>query len=184
MNQVVSRPPGRPRSEASREAILDAAYWQTIERGYAATTPDSIAKAAGAGKQTLYRWWPGKAAIVLDALAQKTRERIDRPMDAAIRAGDLHGYLRAAFAALATIGPALRCLMAEAQTDPEILNAFRRHFVEPRCDGLRLLLERRIASPAEREILVEAIDGAIWRRLLLGEALDNSFAAALAAIVK
>jgi len=184
MNEAVSRPPGRPRSEASREAILDAAYWQTIERGYSAVTPDSIAKAAGAGKQTLYRWWPGKAAVVLDALALKARARIDRPMDAAIRAGDLNSFLRAAFAALTTTGPALRCLMAEAQSDPDILSGLRRHFVEPRCDGLRRLLEQRVPSPTERETLVEAIDGAIWRRLLLGESLDNSFGAALAAIVK
>jgi AcrR family transcriptional regulator len=184
MTEAVSRPPGRPRSEASREAILDAAYWQTIERGYSAVTTDSIAKAAGAGKQTLYRWWPGKAAIVLDALAQKARARIDRPMEAAIRAGDLHGYLRAAIAALTTTGPALRCLMGEAQGDPDILSGLRRHFVEPRCDGLRRLLEQRVASPTEREILVEAIDGAIWRRLLLGEPLDGAFAAALAATVK
>ena len=84
MNQAVPRPPGRPRSDASRDALLDAAYWQTIERGYAQVTPDSIARAAGAGKQTLYRWWPGKAAIVLDALAHKARARIDRPMDAAM----------------------------------------------------------------------------------------------------
>ena len=182
MNPSAPRAPGRPRSDASREAILDAAYWQTIERGYGAVTPDSIARAAGAGKQTLYRWWPGKAAIVLDALAQKTRARIDRPMEAAIRSGDLLGFLQASFAALTTVGPALRCLMAEAQSDADILDGFRRHFVEPRRDGLRRVLEPRVASPAERETWVEAIDGAIWRRLLLGERLDNGFAAALAAI--
>jgi AcrR family transcriptional regulator len=184
MNEAIVRPPGRPRSDASREAILDAAYWQTIELGYGAVTTGSIARAAGAGKQTLYRWWPGKAAIVLDALARKARERIDRPMEAAIRAGDLHGYLRSAVGALTTIGPALRCLMGEAQADPDLLNGLRRHFVEPRSDGLRRLLEQRIPSPAEREIAVETIDGAIWRRLLLGDRLDGEFVAALARSVK
>ena len=183
MNQAIRRSPGRPGSDASREALLDAAYWQTIERGYAAVTPDSIANAAGAGKQTLYRWLPGKAAIVLDALAQKARARIDRPMDAAIRAGDVLAFLRAAFAALTTTGPALRCLLAEGQGDPDILDGFRRHFVEPRCDGLRRVLEHRIISPTERDTLVEAIDGAIWRRMLLGGKLDNDFATALAALV-
>src|SRR5580692_7378875 len=93
-----NRPPGRPRSEASRGAILDAAYWQTKERGYPAVTAASIAKAAGAGKQTLYRWWPSKAAVILDAFAQKSRERIDRPQEAAIRSGDLLNFLRAVFA--------------------------------------------------------------------------------------
>ena len=184
MNEPIIRPPGRPRSEASRDAILDAAYWQTIERGYHAVTTESIAKAAGAGKQTLYRWWPGKAAIVLDALAQKARERIDRPMEAAIRAGDLHAYLRGTIAALTTIGPALRCLMGEAQADPDILSSLRGHFVEPRCNALRLLLEQRVTSPTHRETLVEAIDGAIWRRLLLGDRLDNAFAAVLVESLK
>jgi AcrR family transcriptional regulator len=173
---------GRPRSEASRDAILDAAYWQTMERGYAAVTAESIAKAAGAGKQTLYRWWPSKAAVILDALVEKGRTRIDRPQEAAIRAGDLLGFLRAVFAALAVNGAALRHLMAEAQSDARLRVLLRDRLVEPRRDSLRRVLEARIPDAARREAMIAAIYGAVWYRLLLDEPLDDSLASQLAAL--
>jgi AcrR family transcriptional regulator len=176
------RAPGRPRSEASREAILDAAYWRTIERGYAAVTAESIARAAGAGKQTLYRWWPSKAAVILDAFAEKGRARIDRPREAAVRAGDLFGFLRAVFAAFAVNGPALRHLMADAQSDPELRVLLRDRLIEPGRDTLRRVLEARIPDAARREAMVAAIYGAVWYRLLLDEPLDDPFAAQLAAL--
>jgi len=182
MSDASNRLPGRPRSDASREAILDAAYWQVLERGYGAVTAQAIAKAAGAGKQTLYRWWPSKGAVVLEAFAAKMRERIDRPQEAAIRAGDVALYLRSLFANSAAGHPALRLLLAEAQSDAKLLAAFRARIVEPRLEALRLVLERRVPDPAVRGAVVEAIDGAIWRRLLLGDALDEAFARQLAAL--
>ena len=89
MSESSPRPPGRPRSAASRAALLDAAYWQVVERGYGSVTAGAIAAAAGAGKQTLYRWWPSKGRLVLAAFAAKAHERIDRPREAAIRAGEV-----------------------------------------------------------------------------------------------
>jgi AcrR family transcriptional regulator len=182
MNEGPKRAPGRPRSEASREAIVDAAYWQTMERGYAAVTAESIAKTAGAGKQTLYRWWPSKAAIILDAFAQKGRLRIDRPQEAAIRAGDIQNFLRAALAAFAASGPVLRHLIAEAQSDAGLRASLQTRLIEPRRDALRRALEVRIVDAARRETLVAAIDGALWQRLLLDEPLDEAFAVQLAAL--
>jgi AcrR family transcriptional regulator len=179
---AIRRAPGRPRSEASREAILDAAYWQTMERGYAAVTAESIARAAGAGKQTLYRWWPSKAAVILDALVEKGRTRIDRPQEAAIRAGDLFGFLRAAFAAFAANGAVLRHLMAEAQSDARLRGLLRDRLVEPRRDSLRRVLAARIPDASRREAMVAAIYGAVWCRLLLDEPLDEAFASQLAAL--
>jgi AcrR family transcriptional regulator len=176
------RAPGRPRREASRDAVLDAAYWQTKERGYPAVTAASIAKGAGAGKQTLYRWWPSKAAVILDAFAQKSGERIDRPQEAAIRAGDLAGYLRAALAAMAANNSVVRHLTAEAQSDPALLIALRERLIEPQRAALRRVLEGRIPDAARREIMVVAIHGAAWIRLLLDEPLDEEFAARLATL--
>src|SRR5271163_3391388 len=119
MSESSPRPPGRPRSEASRAALLDAAYWQVVERGYAAVTANAIAAAAGAGKQTLYRWWPSKGRLVLEAFAAKARERIDRPREAAMRAGEVERFLVADIAAAAPLFSALRFLIAEAQTDSD-----------------------------------------------------------------
>jgi len=179
-----SRPPGRPRSDVSRAALLDAAYWQVNERGYAAVTADAIAKAAGAGKQTLYRWWPSKARLVLEAFATKARERIDRPREAALRAGDIEKFLIADFAALRAFADALRGLFNEATGDAELLAALRTEFFAPRSAALRSVLERAMPEEALRETWVEALEGAIFRRLMLGEPLDEAFARRLAGLLK
>ena len=56
------------RSNASRQAILDAAAELIAEVGFRRLTIEAIAVRAGAGKQTIYRWWPSKGAVVFDAL--------------------------------------------------------------------------------------------------------------------
>jgi AcrR family transcriptional regulator len=142
-----------------------------------------IAAAAGAGKQTLYRWWPSKAAVVLDAFAESGRIRIDQPQEAAIRAGDLASFLRGAFAVLARSGHALRHLMAEAQYDPALTHMLRERLIEPRREALRRLLAQRMPDAKLRAAAVAAIYGAMWYRLLLDEPLDDAFAAELAALL-
>ncbi len=59
---AVRRPPGRPRSEVARAAILTAASALLDEAGCAALTIEGIAARAGVGKRTIYRWWPTKGA--------------------------------------------------------------------------------------------------------------------------
>ncbi len=184
MSDSPSRPPGRPRSEASRAALLDAAYWQVVERGYAAVTAEMIATAAGAGKQTLYRWWPSKGRLVLAAFAAKARERIDRPRETAMRAGEVEKFILADLAASAPFFPALRFLVAEAQSEPDLMAALRLDILDPRAAALDSALARRSPDPDIRKTLVEAIEGAIWRRVMLGEPLDAAFAAGLAGLAK
>jgi AcrR family transcriptional regulator len=153
-----------------------------MERGYSVVTAESIAKAAGAGKQTLYRWWPSKAAVILDAFAEKGRMRIDRPQDAAIRSGDLLAFLRAVIPVIAASGPALRCLMAEAQFDPKLRTMLRERLIEPRRASLRQVLAGRVADAHRLEALVAAILGAVWHRLMLDEPVDEALAHELAAL--
>ena len=62
------RRPGRPRSEAARQAILTAAQEELLARGVGELTIEGIAARAGVGKQTIYRWWPSKADVVLEAM--------------------------------------------------------------------------------------------------------------------
>jgi AcrR family transcriptional regulator len=182
MGETGRRAMGRPRSAESEAALLDAAYWRMLDLGYEALTVDAIAKAAGAGKQTIYRRWPHKAALVIDAVAAKAAQRIDRPREAAIRTGDLAAFLKAEFAALKPIAPSLRTLFVEAQSDPRTAEAFRSAMLKPRQDALRQILAAHSADPELRDALIEAIDGAIWRRLFLGEPLDEGLARRLATL--
>jgi AcrR family transcriptional regulator len=167
---------GRPRGDVSRAALLDSAYWQVVDRGYAAVTAEAIAKAAGAGKQTLYRWWPSKARLVLEAFVTRGRERIDR----ALEAGDLENFLIADLVALRECDDALRGLFSDAAGDPELRDALRTEFFVPRAAALRSVLERAALARTRRETWVEAIEGAIFRRMMLDEPLDDAFAKRLA----
>jgi AcrR family transcriptional regulator len=179
---ITNRRPGRPRSEATRRAILHAAYRAVLAHGYDAVTMQVIADEAKAGKQTLYRWWNGKAAVVLDAIAEHASTVIDAPTRRAIETGDLRRFLLWVFKELAVSGELLRHLMAEAQRDPDIRDALLRRLNEPRRDTLRRLLVHRFPDAREREAAVMAIYGAVWYRLLLSEKLDAAFAHDLAGL--
>ena len=62
------------RNERSRRAILDAALELATELGYQKLTIESVAARAGVGKQTIYRWWPSKGAVLFDALLARTQD--------------------------------------------------------------------------------------------------------------
>ncbi|MFG3404527.1 TetR/AcrR family transcriptional regulator [Streptomyces sp. NPDC048142] len=71
-------PDSSRRSDRSRRAIHDAALALVGEVGYRRTTIEGIAARAGVGKQTIYRWWPSKAAVLMEAfldLAGRTAEK-------------------------------------------------------------------------------------------------------------
>jgi len=184
MTDSPPRPPGRPRSEASRDALLDAAFWQVRERGYLQTTAEQIAKAAGAGKPTLYRAWPSKGALVLEAFAAKMRERIDRPREAAAAAGDIEKFLIADFAALRPFADALAGLTLDAAADVELREAMAREIWTPRTERLAGVLASRIADAATAAALAEAIEGALFRRSLTAAPLDEAFARSLARLAR
>src|SRR5512140_1215567 len=122
---------GRPRSDAARRAVLSAALRLAREQPLAAVSVDALAAAAGVGKQTIYRWWTGKAAVLLDALADLAAAEIPERDLGGLEA-DLSAFLAASFAAgdAAGVTPALRFLMAEAQGDPALAAAFRARFIE------------------------------------------------------
>lgn len=164
---------GRPRSEATRQAILDAALAEVEERGYAALTIEGIAARAGAGKQTIYRWWRSKADVVLDAALERARSRVPVP-DTGSLADDLHGFLRATYRQ-GRQRPVLVSLMAEAQLDPDFAAAFRDRFLFARRAVLREILDRgrargEIDSGVDLELVIDVVFGVVWYRLLVGHA--------------
>ena len=169
--------PGRRRSEPTRLAILDAAYDLVVRKGYAAVTTAEIAAAAGAGKQTIYRWWASKPALVLDALQHRGEVEIDPefPFDQ-----PLSSFFQRVCAAATCAAPVLRSLMAEAQFDTALRAELKARLIERRRDALRQTLIRAgITDLRQREALVLALYGAVWYRLLLDEPLDDAFIAAM-----
>ena len=173
---------GKRRSEQSHRAILESALAILSEQGYGALTIEGVAARAGVGKQTIYRWWPSKAAVVLEALTADTQERLPVPDTGSVK-GDLEVLLSDSFRELAQrSGPIVRGLMAEAQFDPEFGRAFREEFIARRREVLLEVLRRgqrrgEISDVADLELIVDLIYGPMWYRLLNQHApLNEDFA--------
>src|SRR5271163_436655 len=164
--------PGRKRSQASRQAILAATLELVGELGYGGLTIERIAARSGAGKQTIYRWWPSKADVLLDALATKADLHVPVP-DEGSYAADLRAFLAASFA-LGRKGPVvevLRALMAEAQVDPEFGERFRTGFLQRRRDALAVILDRAqergdLPSGISPGTVCDTVFGTLWYRVL------------------
>jgi AcrR family transcriptional regulator len=174
------RRPGRPRSETVRAAILDAAIKELEEHGYAAMTIEGIAARAGAGKQTIYRWWSSKADVVLDAMLDLAAARIKIPNKGNLEA-DLRSFLTDTFRQRGQ-RPVLVGLMAHAQLNPAFAEAFRERFLFGRRAALRTVLSAardrgEIGTDTDLELLIDVIFGVLWYRLLVDHApLDGKAA--------
>jgi AcrR family transcriptional regulator len=176
MAAVNVKPPaaraGRKRSEESRLAILAAAIELVGEIGYARLTIEGIAARSGAGKQTIYRWWPSKADVLFDALATKADLHIP-VTDQGAYASDLRAFLTASFrlAAEPVLLDVLRALMAHAQIDPAFGDRFRESFLHRRRDALGEIVSRaRERGDLPLDIspgtVADIVFGVIWYRVL------------------
>lgn len=114
---------GPVRSEAARQAILHATADLLAERGYESLAIEQIAARAGVGKQTIYRWWPSKGAILAECLLEGTMldGRLDLPDTGDVRA-DLRDWLGRIFALLERPEGEglLRALIAAAADNAEV----------------------------------------------------------------
>jgi AcrR family transcriptional regulator len=178
-----SRPrTGRARNPQARQAIL-AATLHLARDNLDDLTVDRIAAAAGVGKQTIYRWWPSKWDVLLEALLDLAEREVRMPGAGPLRA-DIDIFLTTTFASITHAngtGQLLRALMAHAQLDPSFAVAWRDQFVQPRRAALITLLTTAQARGELRgsdpEVAADLIFGALWYRLLVGHApLDAEFA--------
>lgn len=183
--------PGRKRSEISRQAILAASIDIVHESGYSALSVEAIAKRAGTGKQTIYRWWPSKADVAMEALADLAEARLGA-LDHGNLAEDMRALMRANFG-IATdpqIRGLLQGLMAEAQLDSEFAARFRTNFLERRRRSLgRVLVRARdrgeLVPKVPLNVMVDAVLGAIWYRIIAIPApLDEALADHLLTLVR
>jgi AcrR family transcriptional regulator len=178
--QIDPARPGRKRSEEARQAILAAALELTAEAGYARLTIDGIAARSGAGKQTIYRWWPSKDDVLLEAGAAKADLHVPIPDNGSYRA-DLRAFLTASFALgrQSQLTDVLRALMARAQIDDAFGQRFRTAFLQRRRDALAVILDRAQARgelPAGLSpgTITDIVFGVIWYRMLATrQSLDN-----------
>ncbi len=188
-NQQESSAPGRRRSDQAHQAILQATREVLEQVGYRAMTIEAIAARAGVGKKTIYRWWPSKAAVALEALTAYARAHTPFS-DTGSLEGDLLAYFEYAFPVLqGKSGTVLSGLAAEAQLDTAFAHEFQRVFIVPQKAALVALLQRdvqrgELTPDTNLDVLADLIYGAKWYRFLLYPApLDDAFAREIVALI-
>ncbi|HWB21871.1 MAG TPA: TetR/AcrR family transcriptional regulator [Gaiellaceae bacterium] len=176
---------GRPRSERAQQAILRAATELFLERGLAGTSVDEIAERAGVGKATIYRRWPSKELLALDALAADWQATLP---DVSIDTGSLRGDLLARIVPWVTLlatkpyGRVVAGLVAAAQADPAFASLYLERFVTARRGSTRAVFERarsrgELRPRTDLELALDLLYGPIYHRLLHGHApLGERFA--------
>jgi AcrR family transcriptional regulator len=173
---MTSRPDPARRSERSRRAILGAAVELVHEVGYQRLTVEAIAARAGVGKQTIYRWWPSKGAVVLDGLLAAVGEDPDEVSlpDTGDIAADLRGVVRAIVAEQADpkLSGTTRALMVEIQEDAELAEQVVDRMLAPHLAALADRLRAaqaagQLRADVDATVAVELIVGPLFHRWLL-----------------
>jgi AcrR family transcriptional regulator len=172
-------PRGRPRSARAQNAILEAAAGLLLERGLAAVSMDEVAALAAVSKATIYRWWPTKETLAMDALYHEWAG-VPAVDDTGSLRGDLLQLLRpwARLVGRRPYGRVIAALLTEAQTNPGFAREYRDRFVRPRREEGRTIFGRAIERgeiPADTKIDValDILYGPIYHRLLHGHAPLN-----------
>jgi AcrR family transcriptional regulator len=166
---------GRPRDEDARERILASALDVFEELGFASATTDAIAERAGASKATIYRWWPNKSAVLIEALRERIARESPFPNTGNLRS-DIYRQVQNFIDLLnSRRGRILRAFIAASQTDPEVAEAFRTVWMQPRRAEAQEVLRSYQESGAIRpdvslESTLDLLYGPIYFRLLMEHA--------------
>ncbi len=187
-HETVPRGRGRPRDEEARARILEATLEVLEHTCFPNATVDAIAERAGVSKATIYRWWPTKAAVFIEALREATAQEMPFPETGNL-AEDIHAQLQN-FVKLLTgpRGRTFKAFIAGAQSDPEVAEAFRQLWIKPRRAQALAILQRyqeagEIATEIDLETGLDLLYGPFYFRLLAGHApLTAAFARKTAAL--
>ncbi len=180
---------GRQRSLVVQAAILKATGELLEKKPLREITADAIARRAGVSKATLYKWWPNKNLIAVDAFEARMNEIVPIP-DTGSAEKDFIEQFKSAIDFYKSPGGRIICqFIAEGQSDSDLLALFRERFVKPRREGPRLMWQRgvergEIRPDVDKELFLDLIYGPMIYRLLVGHCpLDHTQAEAIIAAV-
>ena len=175
------KPPGRPRSEAARQAILTAAYQLLKESPLSAITSALLADRAGVSKATLYRWWPSKEAILLDGYFETISHAIEQE-PSGDPLSDLTASVQRGYATMSgPDGEIFADLVAASRFDGDMQKALNEQLNGPRCQETVQILQAAIdagqVEPVDDpDLLIEMIYGPLFSRLMTGEEIEPDLA--------
>jgi AcrR family transcriptional regulator len=166
------RPPGRPRSEPARLAILRSTLKLLGENGFSDLTIEAVASHAGVGKATVYRWWPNKAALIADAFAGSTSRKLHFPDTGSVYT-DMSQQMRQLVKVFRSRrGRIVSAMLGGGQSDRDLIRAFRERFLWPRrreaYATLRRGIERgELRKDLDLDLLLDSLYGPIYMRFLI-----------------
>ena len=166
------RPPGRPRSEPARVAILRSTLKLLGQNGFSDLTIEAVAAHANVGKATVYRWWPDKAALITDAFASSTGRKLNFPDTGSVFT-DMNQQMRQVVKIFRSPrGRILSAILAAGQSDRNVISAFRERFMKPRRQEAYATIGRGIErgelrANVDMDLLLDSLYGPIYMRFLI-----------------
>ncbi|HXJ87923.1 MAG TPA: TetR/AcrR family transcriptional regulator [Candidatus Binatia bacterium] len=183
------RPPGRPRSEQARQAILRSTLKILGQNGFSNFKIEEVADQAEVGKATVYRWWPNKGALIADAFAGSITRKLHFPDTGSVYT-DMSQQMRQLVKVFRSRrGRIVSAILAAGQTDKDLIAAFRERFLWPRrreaYSTLRRAITRgEIRKDADLDLLLDSLYGPIYMRFLIQhDRLTPEFVDRLCALV-
>ncbi len=169
---ATKRPPGRPRNERSRRAILRSTLKLLRKSNFADLSIEAIAADAHVGKATVYRWWPNKGALVVDAFASSIEDELHFPDSGSVRR-DMSLQMNQFLEVLRSrSGHIVAAVIAGGQSDPQLMEEFRARFLRRRRHEAYATLQRGIdrgERPAnlDLDLILDLLYGGIYMRFLI-----------------
>lgn len=177
---MITSPSSLRRSESSRRATLAAALDLCTEKGYGRVTVEAIAARAGVSKKTIYRWWPSKSAVLLEAFTE-TLVLATPFADSGDIAADLRTHVTGAVRVLSVppLGPAYAGILSEIHHDDELAETVRTQLIEPRFEAavtrLRTAQEHgEIPPDTDLRLAVEMLYGPVYYRHVLRKPMQDA----------
>src|ERR1700756_840801 len=169
------RPPGPPRSEQARQAILRSTLRILGQSGFSDLTIEDVADRAGVGKTTVYRWWPNKGALIADAFASNTTRTLRFPDTGSVFT-DMSRQMRQLVKVFCSPrGRIVSAILAAGQRDKYVIAAFRDRFLWPRRREAYATLRRgvrrgELRKDVDPDLVLDSLYGPIYMRFLIRHA--------------
>jgi AcrR family transcriptional regulator len=171
---------GRPRSIEAEAAILKATLQLLERKPLRKVTADAIARRAGVSKATIYKWWPNKSLVALDAYLEGMTERVLMPNTGSAEEDFTEQLKSVVSFYVSPLGRLFGQFIAEGQTDPGFLALFRERFLYARRNAARVMWRRgvdrgEIREDIDSDVVLDLIYGPMIFRLLAGHgSLDDA----------
>jgi AcrR family transcriptional regulator len=162
-------------------AICDATLALLLEVGYDRMSMDAVAARAHASKATIYRRWPGKQELVLDAVKARGVGLMVAEDTGSLRGDLLATYRSAVHSSAADDADLIAGVLRAMRTAPELADCVRSQVIESKCDVSRVIVARAVARgelPAETDpLILHEVASALWfhRVLVVGGPVDDAF---------